>query len=328
MYKYFVLICISTVFIYACNDSETSNHPLSLPPYNKITDSINNAPKDADLYFRRGSLLYSNNQNVFAENDFRKAWELQPKEEFAVGLTAVLKQKNVDTAITFLKEALNKLPNNVFLQIALARGYQQKKQPDNAIEICNKIINQFPNSIDALMLKAELLKEQNKHGEAIKALEQAYLYAPGDVELVHGLAFDYAESKNPKTLILSDSLIRADTEKSHAEPFYFKGVYYSNIGNNAEAIRQFDEAIRRNYNFMNAYINKGIIYYEQKKYADALKTLGLATTVSPDEADPYYWIGKTYEAMGKKDEARNNYQSALNLDKNMVEAKEGLGRVK
>ena len=274
--------------MFACSDSETASHPLSQPPYNKITDSINNAPNDADLYFRRGSLLYTNNQNVFAEKDFRRAWELQPKEEYAVGLTAILKLKHVDTAITFLHEALKKLPNNIFLQIALARGYQQKKQPDKAIEICNQIISEFPNSIDALMLKAELLKQQNRNGEAIKALEQAYLYAPGDVELVHTLAFDYAESKNPKTLVISDSLIKADTEKSHAEPYYFKGVYYSNTGNNTEAIKQFDEAIRHNYNFMNAYVNKGIIYYEQKKYPEALKTLALATTVSPDEADPYY----------------------------------------
>src|SRR5688572_11089745 len=328
MYKCFLLICISVFFMFACNESETSNHPLFQPPYDKITDSINNAPNDADLYFRRGSLLYSNNQNVYAEKDFRKAWELQPKEEYAVGLTAILKQKHVDTAILFLNDALKKLPNNVFLQIALARGYQQKKQPDKSIEICNQIINQYPNSIDALMLKAELLKQQNQNAEAIRALEHAYLYAPGDVELVHTLAFDYAESKNPKTLVISDSLINADTEKSHAEPYYFKGVYFSNIGNNAEAIRQFDEAISHNYNFMNAYVNKGIIYYEQKKYSDALKTLSLATTVSPDEEDPYYWIGKTYEAMGKKEEARNNYQSALNLNKEMVEAKAGLDRVK
>ncbi|MGZ5191594.1 MAG: tetratricopeptide repeat protein, partial [Flavisolibacter sp.] len=185
------MICISLLFMFACNDNETANHPLSRPPYNKITDSINNAPNDADLYFRRGSLLYSNNQNVYAEKDFLKAWELQTKEEYAVGLTAILKQKHVDTAITFLHEALKKLPNNVFLQIALARGYQQKQQLDKAIEVSNQIISQFPNSIDALMLKAQLLKQQNRYGEAVKALEQAYLYAPGDVELVHTLAFDY-----------------------------------------------------------------------------------------------------------------------------------------
>ena len=155
MYKFLLLICVPVFFMFACNDSETANHPLSLPPYDKITDSINNAPNDANLYFRRGSLLYSNNQNVYAEKDFRKAWELQPKEEYAVGLTAILKQKHVDSAITFLNEALKKLPNNIFLQIALARGYQQKKQPEKSIDICDQIINQYPNSIDALMLKDE-----------------------------------------------------------------------------------------------------------------------------------------------------------------------------
>ena len=49
--------------------------------------------------------------------------------------------------------------------------------------------------------------------------------------------------------------------------------------------------------------------------------------ISIDEADPYYWIGKTYEAMGKKEDARNNYQSALNLDKDMAEAREGCSNI-
>jgi tetratricopeptide (TPR) repeat protein len=325
MHRLLFTICIACLFL-SCNDDNTVD-PLSQPPYDKISDSISKAPNDADLYFRRGGLLYSNNQPVFAERDLRKAWELQPKEEYAVGITTLLKEKNPDSAIFFLQNALKKLPGNVFLQIELIKDYKDKKRFDEALAICEDVLSQYPNAVDALLLKAEILKEQNKNPQALATLEKAYVFAPGDVELVHELAFEYAEAKNPKAISLADSLIKADTDKSHAEPYYFKGVYYSNTGNATEAVKQFDEAIRHNYNFMNAYINKGIIFFDRKKYEDAYKTFKLANTVAPDEADPYYWMARTQEAIGNKTEAKTNYLRAYSLDKTMTEAKEAADRL-
>jgi tetratricopeptide (TPR) repeat protein len=325
MHRIFFALCISLSLL-SCNDEEPV-HPLSLPPYDKITDSINKDPKNSALYFRRGQMLSDNDQPVFAEKDYRKAWELEPKEEYAIKLVQSLKSKNTDSAIVFLEEALKKLPGNVFLQIGLANGLKQKKQYGRSLAICDEIIEHYPNAVDAYMLKSEILKEQNKNAEALATLQRGYSYAPGDVELVHTLCFDLAEAKNSKVLSIADSLIKADTEKAHAEPYFFKGVYYSNIGNSAEAIRQFDEAIRHDYNFLSAYINKGIIFYDQKKYDEAIKIFSLANTISPDEADPYYWTAKTQEAMGKKTEAKANYQRAYGLDKTMTKAKEAADRL-
>jgi len=265
---------------------------------------------------------------ALAEYDLRKAWELQPGEEHALGVSTLLKQKNQDEAIQFLEQALKRLPNSLILQLQLAQGYKWKGQLNRSLEICEQIISRYPNNIDVLLLKAEILKSQNKIADALTTLEQAYQLAPGDVELVHTLAFDYAESKNPKVLSLSDSLIKADTEKSHAEPYYFKGVYFSNTGNYAEAVKQFDKAIQMNYTFINAYINKGIVYYDQKKYKEAFDVFTLAAKVFPDEADPYYWLARTQEVLGKREEARLNYQLAYKLDTTLIEAKEAAGRLK
>jgi tetratricopeptide (TPR) repeat protein len=223
---------------------------------------------------------------------------------------------------------LKKLPNSIALQIGLARGYQQKEKIDQALAVCDGIIAKFPGQLDALVLKSELLKQQNKTQEAIAVLETAYAYAPDDVELVHTLAFDYADSKNPKALKLADSLIAVDVSKRHAEPLYFKGLYHENKGNYAEAIKFFNEAIGRDYYFIDAYMDKGQCYFEQKKYPDALKTFALATTVSPTYANAYYWLAKTKEAMGDKQEAKLDYQRAYGLDKTMKEAKEAAERLK
>lgn len=328
MRKLFLLIIVSFGVIACSNNTSNGNATLSQPPYNKLTDSIDKAPRDAGLYYRRGSLLYKNGEMQLAENDLRTSWQLDPQEEYALRLTNILKQKNADTAIAFLQEALKKIPNSIGLHILLAKGLESKNQLDKASAICDEILKKYPSQLDALMLKSELLKQQNKNTEALSVLEQAYNYAPGDVDLVHQLAFDYADSKNPKVLSLADSLIKIDVEKRHAEPYYFKGLYYENTGNWKEAIKYFDAAIQHDFNFLDAYMDKGQTYYDQKKYAEALKTFQLTTTVFPSESLPYYWLGKTQQAMGNKPEARLNYQRAFGLDKTFTEAKDSADRLK
>lgn len=328
MYKFSGLSFFSFFLLVACNNNDSAgNSVLTQSPYNSLSDSIGINPKNADLYYRRGGLLYQNNQMAYAEKDLRKAFELNPKEEYALALTTVLKQKNTDAAIQFLQEAVKKLPNSIALQIGLARGFQQRNQLDSSLIICNKVIEKYPAQLDALLLKSELLKAVNKDSEALITLEKAYSYAPEDVEVAHRLCFSYADSKNPKALSLADSLIKADKEKRHAEPYYFKGVYYSNTGNDAEAIKQFNLAIEHDYYFINAYINKGIAFYDQKKYDQALKTFTLAATVSPTDADPYYWLAKTQQATGNKKDAKLNYQRAYGLDTTLTEAKEAADRL-
>jgi tetratricopeptide (TPR) repeat protein len=183
---------------------------------------------------------------------------------------------------------------------------------NEAMAIAQKMIADHPENLDAAELQYDLLLAAGRESEAIFYMEKAYALAPYDVALSEKLLFAYAELKNAKALALADSLINVDANQRHAEPYFAKGVYYSNTGNPAAAIKQFDEAIQHDYHYMPAYINKGIVYYEQKKYPDALKTFDLAMRVDPSYADSYYWTGKTYEAMGNKEEARLNYLKAGN----------------
>jgi tetratricopeptide (TPR) repeat protein len=316
-----VVCALLFVGLLGCSDSEDETSILTKPPYNTITDSIRQFPNRADLYHRRGTLLLQAENQELAEADLRKAWELQGSEDHAISVASLLMKKNRDSAIMFIEQALNKLPQSIVLQVSLARGYQQKKNYEGALAICNNIIAQFPNQIDALLLKAELLQSMNKGKEALQTLEQAYTYAPFDAELAYNLAFEYAQTKNPRALAVADSLIKMDSSQSHAEPYYIKGVYYANQGYTAQALNFFDQAIQHDYYFLDAYMEKGTLLYDNKDYQQALNTFQLAARVSPTFADAYYWQGKVQEAIGKKQEAKQNYQRAYSLDKSLTEAK-------
>jgi tetratricopeptide (TPR) repeat protein len=159
-------------------------------------------------------------------------------------------------------------------------------------------------------------------------LEKAYSLTPFDIELNYELAFKYAENKNPKVINLCDSLIKIDTLEIHAEPYYYKGIYFSNTGDKAKALSLFDQAIQHDKYYMNAFIEKGRVLYEQKKLADALKVFQLANNLSNTFPDAYYWMGKCQEAMGQKEDAKLNYQRAYSLDNTFTDAKEALDKLK
>ena len=317
------------VLVFSCNNNEAleTDSLLKGQPYAIITDSIQQQPKNPDFYYKRGILLLQNEQFSHAEKDFRKAWSLKPDEQNALGVVNLLRRKNTDSAILFIEEALNKIPESLALKISLVRGHQQKGELEKAVSICNSIIEEYPGQLDALQLKAELLQAQNKNEEALKTLEKAYAYAPGDAELVHSLAFTYAQTKNIKAIALSDSLIAADKEGKHAEPYYFKGVYYANIGKKTGALVFFNQAIQHDYYFLDAYMEKGNLFFNSKNYKEALETFELAAKVSPTFAEAYFWMGKTKQAMGDAAEAKLDYQRAYGLDKSLKEAKDAAGKL-
>ncbi len=328
--RFFIqLICIVSV-INGCNNSNDSSpykQLLSRPPYANLTDSIHQNPSDPDLYYRRGMLLYKNNNNPPALRDLKKAWSLSQKEQYAIGISNILLDKP-DSAVSFLHDALKMLPQSSPLHINLIQAYADGQKPGEALAICDKVIQQHPDQVAVLMMKSDLLEQQNDTAGSIRALEQAYRFAPSNEDLCYNLAFKFAQSKNPKVLALCDSLLGNDTIEKKAEPWYFKGIYYSNINNKSKALEHFNKAIQSDYSFLDAYMDKGQVLYDEEKYAEAIGVFQLALKVSATYADAYYWLGKCQEAMGKKEDAKLNYERAYGLDKSLAEAKAAADRLR
>lgn len=324
-------LCLASFWI-ACNSNDHSSSPfdniLSQPPYASISDSISKQPDRDDLYFRRAVLLDKNNLPEPALADFRKAWSMAPLEVYAIGISNILLEKKSDSAIVFLNQALRDLPKSIFLKLNLAGAYDAVGKTNEALATCDAILQQEQGQVSAWLLKSDLLLKKNDAPGAIVALEKAYAIMPSNRKISNKLAYQYAEAKNNKAILLADSLITKDSLKLFAEPYYIKGMYYSNTGDKAKAIQLFDETIKRDHRYLNAYIEKGKVLFDQKKTAEALKTFGLANTITPSFPDAWYWIGRCQEVMGNKEEAKENYEKAYELDNTFIEAKEAAQKIK
>jgi tetratricopeptide (TPR) repeat protein len=326
-----LLLFVGFYLLTGCNSNEDSSpysEVLAQAPYSSLTDSIKKEPRRDDLYFRRAVLLNRNNFPEPALADFRTAWSIRQDESYAIAISNILVDKKPDEAVTFLKDALNSLPKSLFLRLSLARAYNELGKTDEALSVCNAILLEQPDQVNTLMLQTELFQKKGDSSAVLKNLEKSYSLAPLNLEVALKLAYQYAEAKNPKVIPLTDTLIMHDSLHLHADPFYVKGLYYSNTGDKEKAIQFFNETIKRDYNYLNAYIEKGKALLDQQKITAAYKTFGLANTIDPAFADAWFWMAKCQEQMDLKDEAKLNYEKAYSLDKTFTEAKEAADKIK
>ncbi len=315
----------------SCNSGKEKESPekvLGSQPYAGLTDSIKQFPQNQDLYLERAILLSQNNRHELAMADYKKAWELKPEEQVALLYVSNLMLVNKpETAVNLLKECIAKWPANPDLHRRLSEIYTQVGEIKKAIDQYDEWALQDSTNFEVWYEKGVLLTQLKDTPAAIAALEHAYRLAPINYNGVP-LASLYGATLNPKVITVCDNLLRKDTSDVTKDLLYLKGSYYSDTKQYDKAIHEFNECINRDWKFTDAYIEKGIVLHDLKKYDSALKVFTTAATVTNTSPDAWYWMARCEEALGKKDQALVNYERALALDKDFIEAREGIMRLK
>jgi tetratricopeptide (TPR) repeat protein len=317
----------------ACNNSDKQHDTatvdvLNQPPFRSITDSINNDKDNADLLLKRGYMLAQQQQLKLAAADYRAAWNLRHDENTGLELVNVLLMEGESSeAVTFLKKAIEEYPDNMDFARRLQEAYVVNGQEDLAWKAMNDLLAKDSLNFENWYEQGLLYARGRDTVHAIASFERSFKLRPTQTSGL-ALANLLAEKADPRALEVCDTLLSKDSTKELTDAVYLKGVYYENAGNQAQAMEQFEECIKRDWKFTEAYIEKGIIQFERNNLDAALKTFQLAATVSNTYPDAYFWQGRCYEAIGRRDDALDNYLRALSLDKNFDQAREGIQRLK
>lgn len=239
---------------------------------------------------------------------------------------------SLQQVIQHLRDSLKKYPDDQQFKRDLVLALQDAGLYKEAIQVMDSMNMAKGDSANPkayfnyLFKRAELLQLAGDTAKAIETLE--LIVTPGELtEAGLQLANLYAETKNPKTLAICDAMNKNDADGTNPNPDYLKGVYYYNLEDYDKALEQFNSCIQKDYNFLDAYMEKGRILYKQSKFQEAINIYDLAINISSTFADAYYWKGKCQEALGEKEEAKLNYQRAFALDNTLTEAKEAADRI-
>ncbi len=104
------------------------------------------------------------------------------------------------------------------------------------------------------------------------------------------------------------------------------GALLMQLNQAAEAISQFDAAIRINPNKQNSFLGRGSVEYKQGNLGAALSDFSCAAQLAPSAA-ANFWIGRTLEDKGDFAGAAKAYEMTLRLAPDMKEAQARLDAV-
>ncbi|HMP86042.1 MAG TPA: tetratricopeptide repeat protein, partial [Lacibacter sp.] len=168
-----------------------------------------------------------------------------------------------------------------------------RKDYTGALEQVNMLLQKDSANPAWLFMKADALEKKSDTTNAIRYFEQSIAEAGVFNEAEMRLANLYAETGHPKFLPLSEQLLRQPgTLAYRSDILLMKGIYYTRLYDHSRALAVYDQIIREDYSYLDAYIEKGLVYYDQKKYQPAYEVFRLSTTVKNSFADGYYWMAR------------------------------------
>jgi tetratricopeptide (TPR) repeat protein len=121
-------------------------------------------------------------------------------------------------------------------------------------------------------------------------------------------------------LILCNELFQKFGKDLEKEIFLIKGDYYNSIGNNDNALMNYDSSIRASYTFMDAYLQKAKLLMQLEKYDAAITVLKKATTVQNNYDDGFFYLGKCYEKIKDTNAAIEAYNRTLLINSDYTDA--------
>lgn len=234
-------------------------------------------------------------------------------------VTDSAKDKNINEVKPYpelvqqLITSVQQQPDSTGLRFKLAVALDSIGAYNEALHQMDTLLKKDSTNFGLWYANGEIAEDAKDTSRAMMSYAKAIsIYASPNALL--SLANLYAEKKNDKSLQITKQIKEMSLGREYdAHCEFITGVYYARTGNRSKALQYFDACIADNYTYMPAYIEKGLVYFDNKQYREALNIFTFASTVNALDSDPYYWEGRCYEQMNVKDSAALRFKQSLRL---------------
>ena len=208
-------------------------------------------------------------------DDHKRADEIKAKgnEEY--------KKKNFDGAIKFYQEAIDIYPKEMVYYLNQAKCYMEKKDYDKAIELCKHVCENsfdFTRRATAFGIIGYAYRAQDKLEEALKAFQDSQM-EKNDVRIKE------AEKETLKLKQKKEAEAYINPEKAEEENAKANELYKA--GKFPDALKVYDEAIKRNPKLPKYYTNRAQCYIKLMEFYQAIKDCESAIKLDPKTLKAY-----------------------------------------
>jgi len=195
----------------------------------------------------RGMILLGLEKYDEALASFDRSTELVPEAALPYQHRGELyRQKgDLEKAAEQLAKALELAPENVSTLLVRAGVYYELKQIDRALEDIDEAIRLQPQLVHPYLMRAEIYASTDRLDQAIEQLERLVQMSPGHVQLLSRLGSFYLMAGRPRKAIESLTQV-VDQDPENFAALRFRADAHLNIGQHAEAIADFDRALKLN----------------------------------------------------------------------------------
>jgi tetratricopeptide (TPR) repeat protein len=322
-----------------------------------IERSIKHAPKDAENYFIKGSILEATGDTAMAISAYEYSLQLDSmyagpayvlsylynsKKDYTKAIKYAEKvmridPKNADAynekgraeealhdslgALKSYNRAIELDPKNTFAYYNRGNLYSYLGMNLAAIYDFSKIITLDPNDADAFYSRAECFADTGNYASALSDLEMAKKLNPKDPDIYFQIGICQDETRFYREAIESyNTAIKLD---SLNEGYYYsRGNTYYNLEDLDNAHKDYLKALQLDSTETAPYFNLGNIHFDKKEFELALPYYDKYLKNNPKDGDAYVNRGICLKELGKTREACVDWNKAATLNSN--EAKENL----
>jgi tetratricopeptide (TPR) repeat protein len=135
---------------------------------------------------------------------------------------------------------------------------------------------------------------------------------PKDSHSLYNQGLIQLQQKNPQGAIdYFDQAIKVD--RNYAEAYINRGIVYDELGKSQQAIADYNQAISINRNLAEVYYNRGNTYSRLNNLTAAITDYTQAIRINSQYTYAYANRGVSYYSLGKKQEALQDLQKAGRL---------------
>jgi tetratricopeptide (TPR) repeat protein len=228
---------------------------------------------------------------------------------------------DLEGALVHLQQAVEANPEDAVAQYNLGLVFVCRGQYGAALAHLRIASRVEPEDADIWALLGEAARLSGALRTGRQALEKAIALRAGVSEWEAELALVLHRLGQPKGAIeyAHRALQHALDAKSRSSAHTVLAHAHSTLGDDEAELRHREEAVRAAPDLAVGHHNLGVIYYRQRRLADAIRCLKQATTLAPEDADAWYALGLAARDAGEYALAQEALQRAVALGEDEME---------
>lgn len=329
-YKLLLIILLPIMFAFGGCKQNTDTAKMTPEEILNVLDiKIHKHPKDDQLYFDRAKIYLKLNRVNDAIADLSRAVALD-KDNIDYNMLlgdAYFANHDMNSSFRTFQKVLDLDPGNTEAYLKLGEISYYSRDYDRAMESLSKVTEKDPRNRTALFMKSFIYKETGDTNKAITLLGKICDYYPEFPEAFEEIGTLYALNHNPLALEYLNTAIRLNPKNTSAR--YSIAMFYQEQNQIDKAEEYYKQILDIDSGHKDAWHNRG--YIETFLYGDYEEAIGFYTkAIQCDSNFIEAWTnrGCTYELMGNKALAHQDFTKAVSIDGTYEPAIEGFDRTK